>query len=576
MSFGCPSKPAPSPPSGPADKPNPVTEVLVDEPGDTDPEPSPARDAGEHRDTATPQVNPEPAPPRPPPVSRITEIGGYFADSGRACDGFPALQLQTSDGLCLGLAAHKGTPGIAGSRGRFRPRTIVQDPQRDDVFWVTDAGAKRPKAGRVWRLVTGEDGVKATAVLSKLDRPHGSGIGPDGKIYVGEIHRIFRFAPGAASISESVEAVVVDLPTQLRGKDRIRYHPLKSFVFAANWDLVVNMGSHTDRCKESLPAARCEDETDHTAALWRFAHKGGAVWSKTPTFPAHGLRNSVALAAHPSGTVLQGENGSDFSAPDEPEEELNVIRDGRHYGWPYCHGRTKRDPIWAHSDFLCDPGQNPDYEPPLMLLPAHAAPLDLLYYGADGIEALRGSVLVTYHGYRATGHRVVRIAVDDKGVPRPGVKPVEVVAGWAASETGPKGGPVGMTRARDGSVWIVDDRNGSVLRLDQDEFAALRGPGSGGPSGQPTHKADATFSTLHTQVLAPRCKKCHVFFQGSADAALSALHREGWLTRDEGSSRMRRALSPEAERPMPPDGSLPEEERAKILTWLRAQAGGPQ
>jgi len=54
---------------------------------------------------------------------------------------------------------------------------------------------------------------------------------------------------------------------------------------------------------------------------------------------AKGLRNSMALTVHPqSELVIQGENSMDLPDEDAPYEELNVLKEGNHYGWPYCYG----------------------------------------------------------------------------------------------------------------------------------------------------------------------------------------------------------------------------------------------
>jgi glucose/arabinose dehydrogenase len=560
----------PPPPVAPTAKP-PVDAVEPAAP--TEPaEPTPAANAadagGETAAAAVPAVE----PPVEIPASRLEEVGPYMADVGRDCDGEAHLALRTAPGLCVGVAVHKETPGIARSRGRFRPRTLLEDPSVDGRVWVVDAGAKRPKAGRIWRMERGEEGWAATIVLSKLDRPHGSAIGPDGWIYVGEIHRVLRFDPSSPTPEKTVETVVDELPTQLRGKDRIRYHPLKAFVFTPGWDLILNMGSHTDRCLEALPIDRCPDELDHTAALWRFPYRGRSAWEKAPGFIAHGLRNSVALATHASSTVLQAENGSDFRDDGSPREELNVIVKGGHYGWPYCFDRKGRDPKWAHSSFQCD-GSNPDYRAPHLLLPAHAAPLDLHYYGAGGLAQLRGKLLISYHGYRATGHRIVALDVDEKGIPAKGAMPEEIVAGWAASDTGPKGGPVGLWRMRDGAVMVADDRNGTLVRISADTFSSARDAAVQAPPRVPAPAMDAAFVALHQDIFSVRCASCHEIFAGSAQTAWASLHQEGWL--GDGSSPIAAAIGPDAVRPMPPDAPLSAAHRARLETWLGARKAGP-
>ena len=332
---------------GQAEAPAPARHE-VDPPAAPDPAPPPAAPPPAAATPVAATPVPAPAPP-----SRYEPVGPYRADVGRDCDGLPYLSVGTAPGLCLGIALHLESPVIADARGRFRPRTLVQDPRQDGVMWIVDHGARRSNAGRLYRLQHSEAGWVARRILRRLNRPHQGRIGPDGWIYVGEVQRVIAIDPSAEDPASTRVTIIDDLPISLPER-AVRFHPLTSFVFAPNWDLVMNMGSGTDRCLEHADDDRCADEQAHTGAIWRYRYLGDRRWATEPQYVAHGLRNSVALASHASGTILQAENGVDFRDPDSPAEELNVIRAGRHYGWPYCFDRGGRDPRWRHSSFSCD------------------------------------------------------------------------------------------------------------------------------------------------------------------------------------------------------------------------------
>ena len=185
---------------------------------------------------------------------------------------------------------------------------------------------------------------------------------------------------------------------------------------------------------------------------------------------------------------------------------------------------------------------------------------------------LTGRLLMTLHGYRPPGHRVILFDVDARGVPAEDADLREVISGWDASDTVPRGNPVEMTEARDGSVWLVEDNNGDVLRLSVDRWAASRGGTGGTTNEEPTVEADAAFTALQRDIFGPRCSPCHEHFRADASAALTALHRLGWLrTDDDGQPLLWQRIRPGATRRMPPTGPISAHDMSAIRRWLDAQ-----
>jgi len=176
----------------------------------------------------------------------------------------------------------------------------------------------------------------------------------------------------------------------------------------------------------------------------------------------------MALTVHPtSGLLLQGENSRDSinkRAPELssregelPEEELNVIEEGRHYGWPFCYGNNVSSPEYRSWD--CS-----GYKTPALLLPGHSAPLGARYYTGNMFPAAyKNNILVTLHGYRENGHRLVLVPADARGVPAGA--PLDIIRGWEKTATNPLGAPVDVMVAQDGSIWLTEDKNGTVLRV---------------------------------------------------------------------------------------------------------------
>ncbi|MFN8943343.1 MAG: hypothetical protein ACK5WZ_01810, partial [Pseudobdellovibrionaceae bacterium] len=243
-----------------------------------------------------------------------------YRNDDRSCDGFPQLPITSFDGSCVGLALDSSTaPSL------LMPRKIIQLPDSDD-FLLVDMGGWSAGKGKVYRLSKGNGNrLTATAIITKLNSPHDIEIGPDGKIYVGEIGRIFRF--DYRSNQPQPESVILNFPKPTANQNHL--HPLVNFSFGKTaqdmWDIYANVGSASDACKTAAPGRCPEVETKDFAAVWKFKYLGNGQWNKQKQVFARGLRNSMALEAHTSGVILQAENARDLKSKDEPFEELNVL-----------------------------------------------------------------------------------------------------------------------------------------------------------------------------------------------------------------------------------------------------------
>lgn len=391
-------------------------------------------------------------------VAGVAAQAQGYARDGRTCDGYPRAPIETTKGMCAGLVLAPPPAGLPPSKRAIHlPRTLLPLPGGD--WLVVDLGTWDPGRGSVWRLTPKPSGQPALRrVLSKLDLPHTLAVGPDGKVYLSEMSRISRFDPDAADPQATLTPVVTGLPDNRLHENR---HPLSAFIFDADGALLVNVGAPSDQCPPRPGQARCAEAERH-AALWRFAPDGPGKWATEPAVFARGLRNSLALVRTRAGTVLQAENSIDVSDPAWPPEELNVIEAGAHYGWPYCMGAGQPAPAWKARKVACAP-----FRRPARLMPAHGAPLDLVEYRGAMFPDLRGRLLVSLHGYRPTGSRILAYALDEAG--RPTAAPIDLTPGWRAVKgRRPSGAPVGLSVAADGAIWVADDRNGAILRLARD------------------------------------------------------------------------------------------------------------
>ena len=117
------------------------------------------------------------------------QASGAYRVTDRRCGPFPAARVTALEGACVGIVA-QGRPL------RF-PRTLLEvAPNR---FVIVDMGGWARGRGRIFLMTVSRGGqARFRTLFAQLDRPHGIARGPDGKIYIGEAGRIFRFDVDAA------------------------------------------------------------------------------------------------------------------------------------------------------------------------------------------------------------------------------------------------------------------------------------------------------------------------------------------------------------------------------------------
>ena len=385
-----------------------------------------------------------------------------YVTSG-TCAGLPKIVVDTPKGFCVGLVAK----GFKFTRG------IATLPNGD--LLVVDMNGWVENKGSIWLLSpsksTSSEGIiyKKTRLLKGIDRPNGIIIGPDNKIYVGAIDRIFRFE---LINPEKTMQDVVGGNSGVAALPSSGLHPLTSMVFDQDNNLFVNVGSESNACSNAkgglLDANKMCPETkgdNPRGTLRKYTMKWPAGTVSSEEVYAEGLRNSMALAIHPkTGELWQGENSRDnISALDSklkdaefPHDEINLIKKGGVYGWPYCFDSNRAVPEYQKWD--CS-----NYTAPQLLLPAHAAPLGMTFYTGKQFPAkYKNSLIVGFHGYRNTGHRLMAYQTNQDG--KPSGQPEELIAGWG-KKGAPTGAPVDVKMGNDGTLYMTEDRNGTVLRL---------------------------------------------------------------------------------------------------------------
>jgi len=307
-----------------------------------------------------------------------------------------------------------------------------------------------PRRGEIVRLVDANgDGVAESqdVAVSGLNRPHGMAF-RDGWFYIANTDGVVRVRLGDDGKAQGT-------PEKLNEYSTMGGHWSRSILFGADGSMYVTIGSTCNICEEQSP---------DRAAVMRYDANG-----KNGKLFSSGLRNAVGIAMHP-GTrqVWVTQHERDNLRPDHqdlPPEEINILREGAHYGWPYCHSSRVPNPEYN------DQARCASTEPPALGMQAHSAPLGITFLDqATRLPAdYRGDALVAFHGSwnrdEPTGAKVVRIRVRDG---RP-VGYEDFITGWQDAAGKRWGRPVDVVVHRDGSLLVSDDQAGLVLRVHNDK-----------------------------------------------------------------------------------------------------------
>ena len=379
-----------------------------------------------------------------------TVHGTDYVTQGK-CGHFDRVDIKVPEGWCAGLVATK-------KDGLKMPRRIIE--VFPNHFLITDMGGWSPQSGKLLSLyVSNEDGsVQVKALVKKLKRPHGLMKDSNGNIFFAEDDSI--------SIIQSLDpfsAVKI-----ISGLPNDGLHPLKEIVSSTEGEIFYSSGSRTDSCvtsddvDSSIPCPEVSEKMPR-ASVMRLGYDPSNLKVIRHEAFAYGLRNSMGLTVIKTDNesqIYQAENSTDYPEESEPSEEVNLLVEGGNYGWPYCVTNSLGKVVASKAYLEHDCAR---INPPVLSLPAHSAPLHMIWseaYVGTGEAPWRNSLVLALHGYRDAGHRVISISMTED---RFG-EVTDLVADWGAiSGLRPRGAPAGLTFDSLGRLWIVEDRNGTVI-----------------------------------------------------------------------------------------------------------------
>ncbi len=156
--------------------------------------------------------------------------------------------------------------------------------------------------------------------------------------------------------------------------------------------------------------------------------------------------------------------GRDHLGDDFPPDEINILESGRDYGWPYCYGKNIHDKTFDSAKYSApDICSFLNKTPSLIDLPAHSAPLGLIFTPDSWPKPYSNVLLIALHGSwnrsKPTGYKIVYSVFDLTGNP---ISQKDFISGWL-EESGKKlGRPVDLEFNPAGDLFISDDQSGNV------------------------------------------------------------------------------------------------------------------
>jgi glucose/arabinose dehydrogenase len=152
--------------------------------------------------------------------------------------------------------------------------------------------------------------------------------------------------------------------------------------------------------------------------------------------------------------------GRDNLGDNVPPDEINIIHDGKSYGWPICYGTNIHDTNFDRKVYIADPCRT--MIPPIYQVPAHSAPLGLAFIQSKQFAAgQQGDLLVSYHGsWNRTvpdGYKVVLLKVQGNTI----VSSEDFMTGFISGRT-VTARPVDLALDSAGSLYLSDDKSGQI------------------------------------------------------------------------------------------------------------------
>jgi glucose/arabinose dehydrogenase len=337
----------------------------------------------------------------------------------------------------------------------FREPRLMRTAPNGDIFLADSHGDKI----FVLRGVKADGKAETVSTFaSGLNLPFGIAFYPAANpkwVYIGNTDSVVRlpYKSGDLVATGAAEKIVPQLPgfAQLRGGG----HWTRDIVFTPDGTkMLVSVGSASN-----VDDPDTHPNEHHRADVLEFTPEG-----KFLKVYASGIRNCVGEAINPTtGQLWCSTNERDRLGNNLVPDYITSVKEDGFYGWPWYYMGGHQDPrLKGTHPELKDKVITPD-----VLLQPHFASLELAFYtgkqfptsySGDGFAAEHGS----WNKSKRAGYEVIRIPMRDGHATG---EYEDFLTGFVTADGKVWGRPVGVTVAKDGSLFVTDDGTNSVWHV---------------------------------------------------------------------------------------------------------------
>lgn len=444
----------------------------------------------------------------------------------------------------------------------------------------------------------------------------------NGYLYFSSDLRVFRYelTPG--------ELVPEGLPDTLVIDDHehgLHEHITKPISFDNKGNMYIPFGAPNNACQDPkrTPGVKgldpCPYLEDH-GGVWRFDENKKNQTQADGYKYSTGIRSVVAMDWNPAdGELYLVNHGrdnlhrlwpNDFTPWQNamlPAEQFVKVSEGSDFGWPYCYYDQMVEqkvlaPEYGGDGEIID--RCIDFEDPIVGFPGHFAPNDLQFYRGDQFpQHYQNGAFVALHGstirnpYPQAGYFIAFVPFED-GVPSgewevfangfAGVDPI-------VNTSEAKHRPGGLAVGPDGSLYITEDRKGTIWRITytgdreafgRDQLARMEEEKRNANNVRTPHEIDDNLEVEVAvggqKIYHTYCAACHQRDGKGSSPRYPPLDGTDWVTGNkerlirltlEGLEGTIEVKGVEYEGVMPQHSFLSDEEAAEVLTFIRQNFG---